>query len=1072
MRFHPILSSGTIFVSLLFLFTVLSHSIYAQQHFEPSLYSVRGETPPFRLQPVQGTLHIVAIMVEFQPDDNRFTSGIGTFEPGAVPYLENPGTTLDALPHDRGFFESRLEFTRNYFERMSNEMLTVEYTVLPNIYRLPNPMREYSPVGEDPELDPLARLAMDAWQLVEAGGELNLGLNSSDNIAFIVFHAGIGRDIELTGTTLDRTPQDIPSVYLSRNAIARLLDDPGFSGFPIDNGNLLVNNTLILPRTLTRSGEDVTGNRFVIPLSANGMTTAQIGSHLGLPDLFNTETGESGIGRFGLMDGAGIFAYNGLFPPEMSAFEKVWLGWAEPFNVDYDETGPVSLPAASSRQPNSIARISLSGQEYFLVENRHRDPSGDGVTLTIRRPDESLAVQTFSNMDTEFVNQEPGFDELLEPGLVINVSNYDFALPGGFDPGEDGTAGTDDDRELNGGILIWHVDESVINNKIGRAGINSDPDRRAVNLQEADGAQDIGRPVQVGLFENPVNGSPFDFWWSSNDATVITQTGRQISLYENRFGPDTTPDNRSNSGAPSFFELYGFSDNLPVAQFSIRPANLFSGFYELVDEGTLLSVNTVNPVGDKYLIRYPLTMVPFSEDPFDHFLIPGPDGYRVYDITNREAQQTLTSGTSTQQPLITREPAGSFLMIAGNPLQTARSLNADLFTFDNGEWQLEESISTEANSGFISRSQESIIDFDRSGTSFNLISRELVDMENGVSFRSEQIGQFRSEIDNGTLILRFPGGAATHAVNLSNENERVHSGVIDLPGQDALFYLLTDSRLTLYGSDSGFEEGVLAAESGFLGWPAIADVNNNGSPDLLFVDHSRNRLAAVNRNGGFLDGFPLSAPSGSRFTGTPLIADLNGDGDQNLLIAVQDQFSLNIMAYGIDGEPLEGFPLYVGGVTDEQDHPINPALLPPYLAAVSHTSELKLWRFPEMGEVRWAAAYGNDLNNKVTGRVTGEVQQPDGFILLNRDETYNWPNPAANETYLRFQTNGPLEVKIRISTLSGRTIYDRVISSRGGPPEEILINTSAWASGAYFARLTASDGSRTETKIVRIAIAK
>ena len=159
---------------------------------------------------------------------------------------------------------------------------------------------------------------------------------SGDQIAFVLFHAGVGRDIELTGTTLEKTPQDIPSVYISKDAFGRLFDDPSFSGFPIDNGNLLVDNTLILPRTLTRAGEDVTGAEVLLQLSINGMVTAQIGSHIGLPDLFNTETGESGIGRFGLMDGAGIFAYNGLFPPELSAWEKIHMGWADSFEVDYN----------------------------------------------------------------------------------------------------------------------------------------------------------------------------------------------------------------------------------------------------------------------------------------------------------------------------------------------------------------------------------------------------------------------------------------------------------------------------------------------------------------------------------------------------------------------------------------------------------------------------------------------------------------------------------------------------------------------------------------------------------------
>jgi hypothetical protein len=1063
MSFKQILSSGIHRISLLFLFTGFIQSLYAQSHTQvnPALLSPQVSANQVNPQPVEGTLHMVAIMVEFEPEENRFTSGNGTFAEGAIPYLETPGTNVDALPHDRGFFESRLEFARNYFETMSGGRLSVEFTVLPEIYRLPHPMQEYSPVGEDPELTPLAQLAADAWQLVADDGVLDLGLTNADNIAFVLFHAGIGRDIELTGTTLDRTPQDIPSVYLSRNALARLLDDPGFSGFPIDNGNLIVNNTLILPRTLSRAGEDITGSRFVIPLSANGMVTAQLGSHLGLPDLFNTETGESGIGRFGLMDGAGIFAYNGLFPPRLSAFEKTWLGWADPISVSYTESDPVPLAASALGEPAAIARIPISDREYFLAENRHRDPLGEGVTLTIRRPDGSVVQQTFSNSDLEFVNQEPGFDTLLEPGLITAVSNYDFALPGGLIADEN-------NRELNGGILIWHVDESVISEKLGRAGINSNTARRAVNLQEADGAQDIGRPIRIGLFENPVNGSPFDFWWSGNNATVITQTGREITLYQNRFGPDTTPDNRSNSGAHSFFELYDFSDNLPVASFRIRPANPYSNLYEPADPGTELDITTVNPSANTYLDRYPLSIIPVSTDGQNLALIPGINGLRFYDIDSQTASQLPADFTSAQQPLFI-EAASSFLIISENPHNRDGTIETAILHFNGTDWETDEIITNAPNPGFISRSGPTVIDFDGTPTRYNFIDRELSERDDGIRQSSGQSGQFRSVIRNESLEISFPGGTMTHPLPQSS---RLHTGIVDLPGQDAIFYLLTDSALMIYQSDDDYARALTAAESESIGWPAIIDLNGNGSPDFLFADFSRNQLAGVNRNGGFLDGFPVSPPAGTRFTGTPLIADLNGDGELNLIVSVQDNYSVSIMAYTNTGEKLEGFPLHAGSVVSPEDSPVNPAISFPNLVSVSHTGELKMWRFPQMGEVAWATAYGNNPDNNVSGLVSGDPVQEETFTLLNRDETYNWPNPAREETYLRFQTSRAVEVGIRIATLSGRTVYDRTITSRGGPPEEILIDTSGWPSGAYFARVTARDGSRTESKTVRIAVAR
>jgi len=51
----------------------------------------------------RGNLHIVAIMVEFQPDSNRFTTGNGTFNPD---YLDTTSVKIDPLPHNQAYFEA------------------------------------------------------------------------------------------------------------------------------------------------------------------------------------------------------------------------------------------------------------------------------------------------------------------------------------------------------------------------------------------------------------------------------------------------------------------------------------------------------------------------------------------------------------------------------------------------------------------------------------------------------------------------------------------------------------------------------------------------------------------------------------------------------------------------------------------------------------------------------------------------------------------------------------------------------------------------------------------------------
>ena len=1057
-----------IFLSLLFLCLTNTGHLSAQDYYNSSqnlndaAFVVSSSD-----EPVQGQLNILAVMVEFQPDTNRFTSGNGTFGPGSVPYLEDPGTPIDALPHDRGYFEAHLEFAKNYFEQLSGGLLSIQYHVLSEVYTLENDMAHYSPIGEDPELSPLAELANDVWDQVQQNGNVPVSLSSHENTAFVIFHAGIGRDIQLTGTTLDRTPQDIPSVYLSLQAFRNLLGDPSFSGFEIDDGNLLVNNTLILPRTLSRSGEDIAGNPFVLPLSMNGMITAQIGSHLGLPDLFNTETGESGIGRFGLMDGAGIFSYNGLFPPELSAWEKIHLGWAEPFDVSTKTDHPITLPAASLRQNKSIAKIPISSREYFLVENRHRDPENNGVTLTIRRPDGLYVNQTFTNSDTEFTRQESGFDKRLEPGVIVDVSNYDFSLPGGRISGVN-TNGTGDDRELNGGILIWHIDESVIHQKLGREGINNNPRQRAVNLQEADGAQDIGRPLSAGLFQNEVNGSAFDFWWKGNNAIVIAQNDT-IQLYQNRFGPDTTPDNRSNSGAISLFELYDFSDNLPTASFRIREVNPFADLYHLKDSRSDLSLSTYTDQSDPYWLRYPLAMQPYTTGEETSIMIPSQNGIQFYYPNSNELTEIIIPAESLQQPFIGFD--APLITVAPNPVQQNESFTVSLFTFDGSKATQLWNFDTAPNYGFISSSENFILDFDGTPVRFDADNLEIFEAQSN-QWLSESAGGYQSKIEDELLILDFPGGSESILLQHSEPFQRKHTGIIENRDHSFQFYLLRDGKLSLFSLENERIEETVITDTGFIDWPAFADFNEDGSPDILFIDHSKNRIVAKNRYGTMLRDFPLYPPSDIRFTGTPLIGDLNGDGSKEIVITGQDQYSVNLYAFTGRGEPLQGFPLYVGGVSDQQNQPVHPLITGNHLIAVSHTGDLKTWTFPNMQRIAWPSKYGNHTNNKVSGFIDFDTPPVFDFTLLNRDETYNWPNPALDETYLRFQTSERAEIRIKITTMSGRLIYDQQFESRAGLAEEVLIDTSSWGSGGYFALVEAKSSSVTERKLVKIAIVR
>ena len=1028
-------------------------SSYGQINPTPDLFDLNS---PLQQPISQGVVNIIAVMVEFQPDDNRFTSGNGTFE---LDYLNRDDIVIDPLPHDRAYFEAHLEFARNYFLAASRGQLDLQYLVLPQVYRLPNEMKAYSPTGPDNSQNfKLGNLARDTWDLVAQSNLPDLSFLDPERTLFVIFHAGAGRDIELIGTTLDNTPQDIPSVYLSKDAISRLTSDPSFNGFPL--GDIRVTNSAILPQTQSRRGEDITGTEFVLQLSINGILTANVGSFLGIPDLFNTSSGVSGIGRFGLMDGAGIFSYFGLFPPLPSAWERYYMGWEAPFDIILDDPQPVTLNAVSTSDTQTLARHAISADEFFLVENRHRDPENTGVTLTFRLPDGSIETRTIDNEEERFNPfDQRRYKEILPAGVLINVSNFDWSLPGGLDAGPDQTTGTADDRLLNGGMLIWHIDEAVIRAKKPLNAINNNPDRPGVRLMEADGVQDIGRP---GLtLTNFANGAPFDFWWSGNDFTVITASGQRIILYENRFGDDTFPNNRSSSGSPTYFEFYDFSDNLPVATFRARRAQ--TGMATLLYE-TRLNALFGKPTAD--IQAWPSGVYIYNQGNNEFLVLPAQNEVFIFELDEDRIPRNanpirIQTGERTRVyaagPLVFASQVGSEIQI------TAWSWNQGTQNFEN-LWQ--QSVTGTLN-GFLSSETGSTLELDTTPFRFSLADGSLLPLVNGGYQSGGSLNGLGVFIENGQLSLT--DGRTLPTGNLSSNN-RVYAGwaPIDNSTSPSVF-LITDRQFSLISTTSGNE--VTLFESNKFSWPIMADINTDGYLDFLFINAEQNELDARNSNGARLWNFPKEAPQGVHYTGVPLLADITGDGMQEVVVAATDSLSMVIRAYNQRMQLLDGFPLYVGSIQPGNNvQPLNIAFDDGVLVAVAGTGDLKMWLFENAGTSEWPTYNGGNPLNKI--RASGIASNPaqPNFGLLNKEETYNWPNPARDETWIRYETNGEANIEITVISMNGNRVFETTTHSRGNVPQEIYVNTSGWPSGVYYARIKATRDGRSETGLIKIAV--
>jgi hypothetical protein len=1011
-----------------------------------------------------GTVRVFAVMVEFQVDDNRFTTGNGTFNPD---YLANPNIpiSIDPIPHDAGYFGAHLDFMANYYRRVSHGKLTIEWKLYPEIIRLSNNMETYAPLGEDgTDNGKLFNLLNDTWTELSKRGGFDFSDFDEDRDAFILFHAGAGRDINFLGTSLDRTPQDIPSLYMSLEAIQQYGNRPGFQGFEIPNkagGRFRIRNTLILPETESRPGKDITETPFVLQLGINGLLCATMGNHIGLPDLYNTSDGSSAIGRFGLMDGAGFFSYFGLFPPEPSAWEKVHLGWVEPKLINPKTAASYLLPAISLGEPNSVLKIPLSDDEYFLVENRHRDPEGDGILLKVRTPEGALVERRLPVFDDLFGStMADSLAKLLPAGVLVDVDNFDWSLPGGIDPGDDQRLFTNDDRSLLGGILIWHVDEAVLRSKNYLQGVNNNPKRRGVSLIEADGSQDIGFKTSNPFLSSFTSGTAFDFWWSGNDSRVITASGKEIQLYQNRFGPDTRPPAKSNTGASATFELYGFSDQRVTAQVSIRPT-VKTDIIPLQ-----ISQRLPAPAVNTTITRdpFPVGLMAYASPTDTLLLAPLPSGIYAIGVGTRNAsyQQKLNQVIS-HQPFL----SGGRLYAVEKKGEESSSFGAAAWQYSSDRFDLVWQHSPSgASPGFLSQTSPGTLDFDQTTIRLSTSNGQGLTPSSQGNQRSAELGGRRFELTNNLLqssdgelrytpvnINRFPGYVAAFT-----PESGVKAGALLLNNQE--WRILSDRH----------PESRLLLTSTRQGWPAMIDWDGDGRLDFIGNNYADSKLEGLNQNGASLNGFPLAPPKGIQFNGTPLVVDLDGNGKPSLILTATDSLSMVLLAYDHELRPRQGFPLLVGSLTKSGDIPLNPVFFGKNLYAVAPNGELKGWKFPNAGQAYWPTQYGAFVDGKVTGTMGGTSPISAGESLLVSDETYNWPNPAADRTYIRFMTSKAAKVDIQVISQDGKIVYKNTLNVGANLAQDHAFEVNRLGNGVYFATIKASADGKSESKTIKIAV--
>ncbi len=474
-------------------------------------------------QPVE---KIIGIMVEFQEEnpDDPLTSGTGKFltaDDDSSWVDRCDGFIADPPPHNRSYFMSQIEALHSYYFSVSNGAVDFEWEVIDEVYELSGTMRDYAEADTS-----LGRLFSEAVILAAD----DLAPQYTDNTLIVVFHAGISQDFAVP--FLDPTPFDLKSAFVDEQIMAS-------ADWPVVNGYILQRG-IILPETQNHLFFDVIEDIFYgetdycdYQVGMTGTFAFLTGYALGLPPLFNTETGKAGVGIFGLMD-YGSNNGRGVIPAPPTAWTRIIMGWESPRTLV--DAGPQYIPARHiAEKDSSIQQIMIAdNSEYFLIENRNNwVMDGKSIDrLRVENPISQFRYGRWFDVVTEMMlDDQISIDPAT--GVITGFDNYDYGLPGS-------------------GLLIWHISFAFPPYE----GINNDRLHRAVHLEEADGAVDLGfESYAVFQSDDPTTGKIWDMWYAGNDGYFNANPDEEGTGDFLRFGMDTYPDTRSLTGGDTFIDI-------------------------------------------------------------------------------------------------------------------------------------------------------------------------------------------------------------------------------------------------------------------------------------------------------------------------------------------------------------------------------------------------------------------------------------------------------------------------------------------------------------------------------------
>jgi len=506
------------------------------------------------------TIHLIALRVEFNggvKDSSSLTTGSGLFsmrtggdETEMNYYNADTIYTYDALPHDSAYFDRQLKYLQNYYNDVSRGKLHIDYSIYPSgagddkSYKVALPMAAYGPGAKKKDETyteynervnvKLIKFIRDA--LVSTNADVrspfsSLKLNNGfivDSLGhrcvFLIIHAGSSylTDGGASGSSAANTPSDMIDAFISQSYFNYYKDTLGLdstaTGITVQGKDaaLTINEVMMVSET---------SNQDKLNFGIHGILVNQFARQIGIPDLYATSSGVTAVGQFCIMDFYGYSAGQGFVPPWPSAWVRAYMGWDKPVVAQLGLKNNFHLKAVCTGQmgDTTMLMVPLNDHEYYLIENRQRSLIGGPSIFNYDTTSDTVHISSSFPLNLKK-------NVITAGSSIVGAKNYDASLPAS-------------------GVLVWHIDENIIRNRLKYDYLNADSAYRAVSLMEADGVNDIG--VQ---FEDAYYNLSYDPGGAEDVFPHITETDTAHWTIDS-MSAWTKPATNANDGGKTYLKL-------------------------------------------------------------------------------------------------------------------------------------------------------------------------------------------------------------------------------------------------------------------------------------------------------------------------------------------------------------------------------------------------------------------------------------------------------------------------------------------------------------------------------------